>query len=199
MGQPHDENCRVLPFAPPGRAGDRALNGKQLNDLYLNTSDTLTYLGVCGGAGRYMVTLTEHHERFAQLLNTQDSSNAQEEQIMCGGQLTRFPRRHLVDLQTRCHRRNALPRHWPGSPHTELGKRQSRIPGGQNATPGLTRPQTSCFFALRALRALHVDPRAQPSVAWYLSGKPAPSGACTRTLETVKDHLKTIHQPSPEP
>lgn len=76
------------------------LDGKQLNDLYLNTSDTLTYLGVCGGAGRYMVTLTEHHERFAQLLNTQDSSNAQEEQIMCGGQLTRFPRRHLADLQT---------------------------------------------------------------------------------------------------
>jgi L-alanine-DL-glutamate epimerase-like enolase superfamily enzyme len=76
------------------------LDGKQLNDLYLNTSDSLTYLGVCGGAGRYMVTLTEHHERFAQLLNTQDSSNTQEEQIMCGGQLTRFPRRHLVDLQT---------------------------------------------------------------------------------------------------
>lgn len=76
------------------------LDGKQINDLYLNTSDTLTYLGVCGGAGRYMVTLTEHHERFAQLLNTQDSSNAQEEQIMCGGQLTSFPRRHLVDLQT---------------------------------------------------------------------------------------------------
>jgi Immunity protein Imm1 len=75
------------------------LDGKEFNDLYLNTADSLTYLGVCGGAGRYMVTLTEHHERFAQLLNTQDSSNTQEA-IMCGGQRTRFPRRHLVDLQT---------------------------------------------------------------------------------------------------
>ena len=75
------------------------LDGKQLNDLYLNTSDTPTYMGICGGAGRYLVTLTEHHERFAQLLNTQHPSDTQEA-IMCGGQLTRFPLRHLVDLQT---------------------------------------------------------------------------------------------------
>lgn len=74
------------------------LDGKELNDLYLNTADSLTYMGICGGAGRYMVTLTEHHERFAQLLNTQDPSDTQET-IMCGGQRTRFPRRHLVDLQ----------------------------------------------------------------------------------------------------
>lgn len=75
------------------------LDGKEFNDLYLNTADSLTYLGVCGGAGRYMVTLTEHHERFAQLLNTRDPSDTQET-IMCGGQRSRFPRRHLVDLQT---------------------------------------------------------------------------------------------------
>jgi hypothetical protein len=77
----------------------RQLDGRQLNDLYLKTSDALTYLGICGGAGRYMVTFTDHHERFAQLLNTQDPSEA-EEHIMCGGQLTTFPRRHLVSLQT---------------------------------------------------------------------------------------------------
>lgn len=77
----------------------RLLDGNQLNDLYLKTSDAETYLGICGGAGRYMVAICEHNQRFAQLLNTNDPSDVHE-QIICGGQPTRFPRRHLVDLQT---------------------------------------------------------------------------------------------------
>jgi L-alanine-DL-glutamate epimerase-like enolase superfamily enzyme len=77
----------------------RHLDGKEFNDLYLRTSDAETYLGICGGAGRYMVAICDHNEQFGQLLNTQDPSDV-EEHIMCGGQLTRFSRRHLVDLQT---------------------------------------------------------------------------------------------------
>lgn len=77
----------------------RHLDGNQLNDLYLKTSDVLSFLGICGGAGRYMVTIANHHDGFAQLLNTQDPSEA-EEHIMCGGQLTRFSRRYLVGPQT---------------------------------------------------------------------------------------------------
>lgn len=46
-----------------------------------------------------MVTICEHHERFSQLLNAQDSSDIQEH-IVCGGQPASFHRRHLVDLQT---------------------------------------------------------------------------------------------------
>jgi hypothetical protein len=49
----------------------RHLDGKRLNDLYLKTPDALTYLSICGGAGRYMVTIADHHRRFAQLLNAQ--------------------------------------------------------------------------------------------------------------------------------
>jgi Immunity protein Imm1 len=76
----------------------RQLDGRQLNDLYLRTSDDLTFLGICGGAGRYMVTLTDHHDTFARLLNPQDSSET-EEDIRCGGQRTPFPRRYLVNFQ----------------------------------------------------------------------------------------------------
>src|SRR5258707_1221012 len=77
----------------------RQLDGHAFNDLYLRTSDTDTSLGVCGGPERYMVTLTDHSERFAQLLTPEEPSEVPEE-IMCGGQLTIFPRRFLVDLQT---------------------------------------------------------------------------------------------------
>lgn len=75
------------------------LDGHRRNDLYLQTPDELTYLGICGGAGRYQVSIAEHHERFAHLLNTQVLSN-EEELIMCGGQRSAFPRRFLVDFQT---------------------------------------------------------------------------------------------------
>ena len=45
------------------------------------------------------VPIADHHERVAQLVNTQDPSKV-EESIMCGGQLTPFPRRYLVDFDT---------------------------------------------------------------------------------------------------
>jgi hypothetical protein len=66
------------------------LDGKEVNDLYLRTSGSETYLGICGGPERYMVTLTEHAERFAQLLDPEEPSQVRAE-IMCGGQLTSFP------------------------------------------------------------------------------------------------------------
>jgi hypothetical protein len=37
------------------------LDGERLNDLYLRTSDGLTFLGICGDAGRYQVTIADHH------------------------------------------------------------------------------------------------------------------------------------------
>ncbi len=81
----------VIPF--PARhhveLAIRLLDGQELNDLYLKTSEAGTYLGICRGAGRYMVAICEHNQRFGQLLNTQDLSDVQED-IICGGQLTRF-------------------------------------------------------------------------------------------------------------
>lgn len=98
-GSPATET--VIPFPSPRDVEQalRHLDGREFNDLYLRTSDTETFLAVGGGAGRYMVAISEHGARFGQLLSTRDPSDMHE-QIMCGGQLTQFPRHHLVDLQT---------------------------------------------------------------------------------------------------
>jgi hypothetical protein len=75
------------------------LDGVELNDLYLRTADPQTFMGIGGGGGRYMVTICESGQRIAQLINSDDPSDVPEH-IMCGGQQTTFPRRHLVDQQT---------------------------------------------------------------------------------------------------
>ena len=76
------------------------LNNRDYNDIYLMTSDPDVFLGVCGGNGRYMVTVVwAREDRFGQLVNPQDGSDAQET-IMCGGQRTPVPRRYLVDVTT---------------------------------------------------------------------------------------------------
>ncbi len=89
----------VVPSPRDVEQAVRHLDGNEYNDLYLRTSDAGTFLGIGGGAGRYMVAICKHGERFGQLLNTHDPSDVRE-RIMCGGQQTGFPRRHLVDLQT---------------------------------------------------------------------------------------------------
>lgn len=99
MGRGRSETVTPAPSRLQVAQALSDLDGKRRNDLYLRTSDDLTFLGICGGAGRYQVTLTDHHERFAQLVNTEDPSEV-EECIMCGGQLTQFPRRYLVDFDT---------------------------------------------------------------------------------------------------
>jgi hypothetical protein len=86
------ETVTVAPSRLQVEQALRNLDGKDFNDLYLNTADALTFLGVCGGVGRYQVSIADHHERFAQLLNIHDPSQV-EELIRCGGQRTAFPRR----------------------------------------------------------------------------------------------------------
>ena len=77
----------------------RQLDGSEFHDLYLRTPDINTFLGICGGPARYMVGISDHAERFAQLLNLSDPSEIRED-IMCGGQSTSIPHRFLVDLQS---------------------------------------------------------------------------------------------------
>lgn len=94
-----DEVRTIAPTREAVETAIRRLNNADFNDLYLATSDPETFLGVCGGNGRYMVSATIRNERFAQLVNVDDPSDV-EEHIMCGGQLSNFPRRYLVDLST---------------------------------------------------------------------------------------------------
>jgi hypothetical protein len=98
-GSRSTENVVPIPSQRDVEHAVQKLDGNEYNDLYLRTTDGDTFLGIGGGAGRYMVAICEHAERFGQLVNAQDPSDVAEH-IMCGGQLTEFPRRHLVDLQT---------------------------------------------------------------------------------------------------
>lgn len=79
------------------------LDGTQFSDLYLyrypRNTDAETFLGICGGAGRYFVGISDHAERIGQLINTEDPSD-EEECIKVGGQPTSIARRFLVGLQT---------------------------------------------------------------------------------------------------
>lgn len=79
------------------------LDGRRFSDLYLyrhpRNTDAETFLGICGGAGRYFVGISDHAERIGQLINAEDPSGA-EESILVGGEPTSLPRRFLVDLQT---------------------------------------------------------------------------------------------------
>ena len=79
------------------------LDGEESSDLYLyrysRSSDAETFLGICGGAGRYFVGISDHAERVGRVLNTKDLGDVQE-CVRCGGEPTSFPRRFPVDLQT---------------------------------------------------------------------------------------------------
>jgi hypothetical protein len=77
----------------------RQLNGSEFHDLYLRTPDITTFLGICGGPARYLVGISDHAERCAQLLNLSDPSEARED-MMCGGEPASIPHRFLVDLPT---------------------------------------------------------------------------------------------------
>ena len=88
-GSRSTENVVPIPSQRDVENAVRQLDGNEYNDLYLRTTDGDTFLGIGGGAGRYMVAICEHNQRFGQLLNTQDLSDVQED-IICGGQLTRF-------------------------------------------------------------------------------------------------------------
>jgi hypothetical protein len=80
-------------------AAIRLLDSKARNDVYLqplNSSED-SFLSVGGGAGRYIVTGSEHGSRFPTLCNP---AGADDLISLCvGGQLGEYPSRWVVNLE----------------------------------------------------------------------------------------------------
>jgi hypothetical protein len=79
-------------------AAIRLLDNGARNDVYLKPLNSTedTFLGVGGGAGRYIVTGSESGDRFPTLRNP---VGADELVSLCvGGQLAEYPSRWVVDL-----------------------------------------------------------------------------------------------------
>jgi hypothetical protein len=78
----------------------RALDNADRNDLYLTPihASPDTFIGVGGGAGRYIVHESEGGKRFPTLSNP-DSTDERLEPLCVGGQLGEYPARWIVDLQ----------------------------------------------------------------------------------------------------
>ena len=78
----------------------RALNGRNLNDVYLrplHDVDT-TFLGVGGGAGRLLVTGAINGETFPTLTDA-ESTDETLVSLVVGGQSGDYPARWLVDTE----------------------------------------------------------------------------------------------------
>ena len=75
----------------------RALNARNLNDLYVYLANDDTWLGVGGGAGRYVVSGCSGGSEFPVLVSLESTSSFME-QVMVGGQLSEFRRDHVVTL-----------------------------------------------------------------------------------------------------
>jgi hypothetical protein len=76
-----------------------ALNNKNLNDIYLTpfVAEPETFLGIGGGAGRYLVTGAVAGDTFPTLVGGgSDSSLAP---LVVGGQLGEYPANWLVSLE----------------------------------------------------------------------------------------------------
>jgi hypothetical protein len=80
-------------------AAIRALNNRNLNDLYLRSDkvDPESYLAVGGGSGRYLVTGSVRNERFPTLV---DSTRAEDrtESLTVGGQEGDYPESWIVGM-----------------------------------------------------------------------------------------------------
>ncbi len=77
----------------------RALNNRNLNDLYLTPreADPETFLGFGGGDGRYLVTGAIAGKSFPTFV-TQPSLDDSMVPLVVGGQLSEYPARWLVTL-----------------------------------------------------------------------------------------------------
>jgi hypothetical protein len=77
----------------------RALDNKNLNDLYLTpqTGSLETFLGIGGGAGRYLVTGSNAGNSFPTLLDSESTDSALAP-LLVGGQLGEYPRHWIVSL-----------------------------------------------------------------------------------------------------
>jgi hypothetical protein len=77
----------------------RALNNNNLNDLYLipQAGSLETFLGVGGGAGRYLVTGSIAGNTFPTLVDSESTDNTVAP-LVVGGQLGEYPRNWLISL-----------------------------------------------------------------------------------------------------
>jgi hypothetical protein len=98
------QNPRDLLISQPQwsqiEAAIRALNNDNLNDIYLQPASepTDTFLGVGGGAGKYLVTGAVRGATFPTLVDdTSDDESLTP--LVVGGQLGEFPARWLVSLE----------------------------------------------------------------------------------------------------
>lgn len=78
----------------------KALDGEARNDLYLapGRGDPETFLCVGGGNGKYFVSGSIEGERFPTVVDPDGSDEVVS--LIVGGQLSEFPRRFVVDLNT---------------------------------------------------------------------------------------------------
>jgi hypothetical protein len=78
-----------------------ALNNNNLNDLYLipQVGSLETFLGVGGGAGRYLVTGSIAGNSFPTLVDSECADNTLAP-LVVGGQLGEYPRNWLISLDT---------------------------------------------------------------------------------------------------
>jgi hypothetical protein len=80
-------------------AAVRLLDNEARNDVYLKPLNSAqdTFLGVGGGAGRYIVTGSEHGSRFPTLSNPTAANDLIS--LCVGGQRGEYPSRLVVDLE----------------------------------------------------------------------------------------------------
>ncbi len=79
-------------------AAIRALNGQNLNDLYLNPlgSEAETYLCIGGGAGKYIGSCSTRGKRFQALVSKDEGTSMVD--LVVGGQRGNYPAHYIVTL-----------------------------------------------------------------------------------------------------
>jgi hypothetical protein len=99
--QSKEDQCVVAPDWEVVEAAIRALNNRDLNDLYLapDADDPETYLAVGGGNGRYLVTGSISNEAFPTVVD-RGKLASETEDLVVGGQAGDYPSQWIVDLPT---------------------------------------------------------------------------------------------------
>ncbi len=79
----------------------RSLNNGERNDIYLVPDENApeTYLGIGGGAGRYLVTGSVRNERFPTIVDP-NKEPTPKELLLVGGQDGDYPANWIIDLET---------------------------------------------------------------------------------------------------
>jgi Immunity protein Imm1 len=99
-GGTHAERHVREPSAADVEDAIRALNGRDLNDLYLNLDDP-TWMGIGGGAGKYLVSVTfkfgTNDERHFVACDRTRTGQPPVDMVV-GGQPSDYPAHQIVDL-----------------------------------------------------------------------------------------------------